>query len=114
MSVVSLVVVDRQIEVELLIHTAELNHARGVDGQLLIEQPFLLYSPQVFGSDKTTFGTNVTSLLRDVVVVDRILHPLLAPNDTLPEDLVALRRDQTFNQCVGEVSFECREGYYLL
>lgn len=40
---IELVVVNRHIEVERLIRTAELNHARGSDGEPLLDKPRLLY-----------------------------------------------------------------------
>jgi len=95
---VQLAVVDRHTEVERLLRTAELNHARGTDGKPLVDKPFLLYSSQVFGSGKTTFGTYVSTLIRDKVVEERLLRPSETADISTPGDLVDLRRDQKFTE----------------
>lgn len=84
-------VVDRNTEVERLVRTAEFNKHL-----LDTEKPILLYSSQVFGSGKSTFGVNAISLLQDPAVIQALLHPPSAAN--LPQDLIDMRDGQKFTQ----------------
>jgi hypothetical protein len=97
MTGLSLKVVDRHMEMERLIRTAERNHER-VAGKLLLDKPYLLYSSQVFGSGKTTFRMVATTLVGDTVVASRLLNP--PTNDTVSHDLADMRRTQQFTPSI--------------
>jgi hypothetical protein len=110
---IDVAVVDRNIEVEWLIRTAERNHSRTSSGKPLLDKPVLLYSSQTFGAGKTTFGTNVIHLLGDATVQARLLNPPATANNNsnsnnnnnnnnngpvIPSDLADMRRTQTFTK----------------
>lgn len=86
-----LAVVDRLIEVETLVRTAESNgHLSASD------KPVLLYSSQMFGSGKTTFGINAISLLQQVPTISQALLDPPTATDDVPQYLSAMREGQTF------------------
>ena len=77
-----LAAVDRNIEVEIIVRTADLNHL--LDD---VAKPVLLFSPQLFGSGKTFLGTHAVEILaNDVAHSGPISASLRKPNIPLRKE----------------------------
>jgi hypothetical protein len=97
--------VDRHMEVERLVRTAEFNGHLDVD-----YKPVLLYSSQVFGSGKTKFGINATLLLKDPAVKQALLRPNYDTTD-IPQDLIDMRKEQKFTEELVDSYINARTVY---
>ncbi len=106
MAALSLYVADRNTGVERLVRMAEFNQSLPAT-----EKPVLLYSAQMFGSGKSTFGVKAISLLNDPAVQHTLLNP---PTDTnVPLDLSTMRSKQHFSQELVDLYLNAKQFMWI-